>query len=265
MKELKESLLEVLSPQELKDEIDKKMEEGARSEQSALNKLIREYNRKEVDTLDSIIGLFLTTYVRSRDGNRNVALVNADGVQKITTEADTSSVKRWEPIELSNLSIKKNVRTGSRWMEGTEDTVVKVLDSYRMSRDDVISPPSVISGGGLYVVGGTVQFVNKVAEDVVDGQATSYYPVIQGDEVNIRLQINGTDGSICRIKVPSKSMLKELLDVSDVSWIDEDWQELVDMLVGVDVVAFGGGNDSVGGREVTRFVQPRDFGFVERW
>lgn len=260
---MKDKLLEVLSPQELEEKIDEKMENGARSEQSALNKIMREHGEIVIDELDAVSGRFLTTYVRNRDGQRNVVIANADGVKRVGTEADTSSIQKWQPVEITDVVIKKNIRSEGKWKEGTDDTVVKILESYHLSKDDVIEEPSVIHGGGLYLVAGNVSFVNRVAEDVVDGVATGYYPVLDGETVNLRLQVEGSDGSICRVKIHDRETLKRLLDLDSVEWIEDEWEELIDMLVNLDIVVFGGGNDQVGDRQVTRFMQLRSFGFVE--
>jgi len=79
MSDVKNKLLEILSPEELEKEVEKKLGEGARSEHSALNKILRENSEQTVMVSDHE-GYFVTSYVRSRDEQQQVVIATDGGI-----------------------------------------------------------------------------------------------------------------------------------------------------------------------------------------
>lgn len=263
--EMKEKLLEIFSPEELEQEMQTKLSEGARNERSALNKIMRENSEQVVGTQD-ITGLLITTYTRSRDDQMCIVLGNHNGLVRVVGELDVSTIDRWTPVDLTNVASMKNIRTGATWYEITDESTISKNPTSDLDMMDVLQTPRDIDGGGMYLVYGVVEFVNRKADefDEATNTPTSYYPVLDEDGVNLKLVITA-DGKRASVSVPDAETLKKLLEVEDVSWIQSDFEEMADMLKGLAVVVLGGGDDEVGGRKVTPFIQPRSFGFIERY
>lgn len=263
-KDVEKTLLEIFSPAEIDELVEQKMNEGARSEHSAMNKILRENDEREISQT-SVEGYYLTSYVRSRDDTNRHAVLNDDGVQTIAGDLDTSAVERWEPVNINDVSKMQRLSTENTWMQAGDDTTIHVMDSYRYPLDDVLHDPSDINGGGLYAVLGTVQWVNEIPVDFDENnQPTGYERVLDGEDVNLKLVLTNQDDD-CSVKLNSKEQLRDLLDIQDITWVNEDIKELKDMIQNAIVIVFGGGNDEVGGEKVTPFVQMRDFGFIEKW
>lgn len=265
METAKEKLLEIFSPEELEAEIEKRLSEGARSEHSALNKILRENAEQLVETLD-VKGLFVTSYVRSRDEQMCIVLATETGLVRISADMDISTIDRWNPVKVKEVALMKNIRTGSTWYQATEDTEVSVDHTSQLDMFDVLQGPKDIDGGGMYLIMGAVEFVNRTVKEFDEATMTpiSHYPVIDDDKVNMKLVIK-QDGSRANVAIPDIATLKSLLEVEDVSWVERDFDEAADMLAGMTIIVLGGGNNEVGGKTVTPFIQPKNFGFIERW
>lgn len=266
MRNVKKKLLEVLSPDELERQIEEKMNQGARNERSAMNKILRENREQPMEETD-LMGYFIKTYIRQRDDQMHMALINPSGIKRVAIEKDVQGIDRWEPVEVSDVVTKKNIMTNSTWLEETDGTVVqsiadKGLD-YRL--EDVLQTPGDISGGDMYCLQGFVQYTNRIPTDFDDNNnPVGYEPVIDGEDVNLKLTISDGNDQ-CTVKVEDIETLKELTQTDDIMWVNNNIEELQDMLANMNVVVFGSGNDRVAGDRVRPFVQLRNYGFIEWW
>lgn len=267
MSNVKQNLLEIFSPDELNDMIENKMNEGARTEHSAMNKILKENNERVVKT-DNHKGYYLTSYVGGIGDTQNILLANPSGVEKISgDQIDTTPLERWDAVTVENVAHKTKLTSDSSWLSATDDTVIKKMDSYPVPTSDVIISPKGIVGGGLYLVKGRVKYVNRIPTEFDENnQPVGYEPIIDDEGVNLKLSIVDGNGHTARVTLNSKEQLREVFGFDDISWVNEDPDEVVDLIRNQTIVALGGGDNTLdSGKMVTPFIQLRNFGFVERW
>lgn len=261
-----------MKAEELDAAVKQKMKEGARSVQSALNKVYRDVAVETVGNED-IAGYFMQEYMRRRGGvsayiqredGSTVKVSIAEGTPKPESTLGRK-MKIADPVVLTNCVKKRNVFTGTAFYETQKTTSVK---------EAKISTPLVdccadFEGkmeDGIYALRGQVSRVWGVRP--FGSKEKENLPILdRGDAVNLRLVVESGTSNVS-VKIPDALRLKLLIG-EDIEWLDEEGaiRELSDCLRGIPVVVFGRLGTSVfkgkpEEKATNPFMQIKNFGFV---
>lgn len=229
-----------------KEELDSKIKElvskgDARNENSAVMKVYRDVSIQD-DGEQTVSGLWLTAYQRT-DGTISGFLLTNNGPMRIGSLQEApqpkTPFKLFEAIEFTGVVKKKNVFTGSEWLEAGKDTKGTPTE-LKYGPGDCLSKITDVHDSNMYVIGGHVRFVNTVGI-FRDGEKVGDEPVLDNGKVNLRLVLEDKDGNQINCKVPDEDRLGMLLDGEDFAWLSQpdSVKELGDMLAFEEVIVFG--------------------------
>jgi hypothetical protein len=250
-----------------------KMKEGARTEQSALNKVFRDIAIETVGKED-IPGYWLQIYVKKNNRGISGYLQKEDGstikvaVVEGTPKPEVSLGRPLgiaDPVVLTNCVKKKNVFSGVTFYETTKDTSVKEAP-ISTPLVDCCADFSEKMADGIYAIRAQISRVWGVRP--FGSKDKEMLPILdRGDIVNLRLVLE-SKGSQLSVKIPDAFRLKMLLG-EDLEWLDGDGaiKELSDCLRGISVVVFGRMNTCIfrgkpEEKKTNPFFQITNFGFV---
>lgn len=262
-----DQLLTQMSEEDMDQRIGAYIKSGdAHSRRSAANKVYRDISVESVGE-ESVEGLWLQIFKR-KDNSLSGYVCRSNGeVTRLTIPPDIEQPELklvvGLPVLVGPCDRMRNVFTDSRWLEARQDTqfvAPETEDLRDKTLTDFAWTVDRIEGEGLFVVRGTIRFVNLVGvfEETSEGgqrELSHNKPLIDGDDVNLRLTIasyadeGGSDPAeyLCSTKVVDKAFLGHLLDSPELDWLrnmsDEEamLREVQDMLMGLQVVVFGRG------------------------
>lgn len=263
-----------MTAEQLDTAIAVKLKEGARTEQSALNKVYRD---TAVETLgnEDVAGFWMQEYIKKNNKGVSGYVQKEDGttlkiaVVEGTPKPDATlgrKLRMADPVILTNCIKKRNVYTGTVFYETSKTTAV---------REAKISTPLVDCCAdfsekmvdGIYTLRG--QIVKVWGIRPFGEPKADMAPIVgRGDVVNLRLVVESA-GETISVKIPDALRLKMIIG-EDLDWLDDGEnaiKELSDMLRGIPVVVFGRlGTKIFAGKpnekQTGPFVQIKNFGFV---
>ena len=264
-----------MSEAQLDAAIKTKMEEGARTVQSALNKVYRDTAIEVVAPNLEVGGYWLQEYVKKNNRGVSGYVQQEDGTTlKIGVVEETPKPKDSlgrnlrivDPVVLTNCTKKKNVYTGTVFYETTKDTKVKEA-TIATPLVDCCADFSDKVKDGIYAFRGTISKVWGLRPFNAP-KGTDMQPILdRGGVVNLRLVVE-SGGSTISVKIPDEVRLKHIIG-NDIEWLDNEGaiKELSDMLRGVSVVMFGKlGTKIFAGKPEEKATNPfltiKNFGFV---
>lgn len=232
----------LMTEEELTKAIKAKVDSGdARNENSALMKIYRDVSIQD-GGMTEIGGYWLQAYERN-DGTVSGYLLTADGAKRVgnldKAPQPKDAFELFQQVKFTEVTLKKNVFTGSEWLEASSKTKTKDA-KLGYTVDDCLGDISDVKEGGMYVLGGHVRFVNLVGI-FKDGEKVGDEPILDQGKVNLRLVIENSNGDQINVKIPDELRLETLIDGDDFGWLSEPdaVKELADMLLHEDVVVFG--------------------------
>ena len=262
--ELKKQLLEKFSEAELTKLIKEEMKQGARNEQSAMNKIA---NRTALETVgkSEVFGLFLGTYETRRENvscyigqsDTSVVKVSFDNMGQFNSIVGKTSkgLKVGDPMKLVGVDKVKNIYKDTEWLQAGDETKA-VKPEFEGELWGIAQDVGQITEEGLSVIRGFIRWVNPVSI-FEGGEPVDEEPIVTmkgGIEmVNLRLVVEeeSKEPNPPAVTINLKTVAQyEALTKDKIGWLKEKLvsgdegketalMELSDMLTNVGIVAFG--------------------------
>jgi len=252
MEEIETKLGEKMGKEELEAEIQKKIADGAKNRQSAVNKVYKEQRAEKVGDTE-FEGLYLGATER-RFGGYNIWVATKEDVARTTTK-EQPTAGRFEYVKVQ-ANILENLE-GKKWTE--MENIIPLPDE-AVNINEYMSPVK----DGMVFTKAIVRMVSEVSI-FEDGKPIKPMPVFDEKGVNLRM-ITSIDNQDVTIKIHEPNTLAEL--IGDISWIEdaaqeESVKEISDMLRHTELLVFGRYVTEIDGKAIRPFVDTRH-GFIKK-